>query len=169
MPKSPEPQPGPVLAPAEGPPLQALSQPSGSFICEMPNCGAVSVSVSSGGLGLGGPDGWLCLALRDTVHFRERALSALAVGQRGFRAAMVLSYVCLFTHSASTYLRSTCSVLSTELCAQGTRSRSLPSGSRKSELLGAGAQGWAGSFGLQNLLSPWCRFPPLGCVTPGHA
>ncbi|XP_045699136.1 transcriptional-regulating factor 1 isoform X7 [Phyllostomus hastatus] len=41
VPKSPEPQPGPVLAPAEGPPLQALSQPSGSFICEMPNCGAV--------------------------------------------------------------------------------------------------------------------------------
>ncbi|XP_032959328.1 transcriptional-regulating factor 1 isoform X5 [Rhinolophus ferrumequinum] len=40
-PKSPEPQPGPVLAPAEGPPLQALGQPSGSFICEMPNCGAV--------------------------------------------------------------------------------------------------------------------------------
>ncbi|XP_027953292.1 transcriptional-regulating factor 1 isoform X3 [Eumetopias jubatus] len=41
VPKSPEPPPGPVLAPAEGPPLQALSQPSGSFICEMPNCGAV--------------------------------------------------------------------------------------------------------------------------------
>ncbi|KAM5286242.1 transcriptional-regulating factor 1 isoform 13-T20 [Hipposideros larvatus] len=40
VPKSPEPQPGPVLAPAEGPPLQALGQPSGSFICEMPNCGA---------------------------------------------------------------------------------------------------------------------------------
>ncbi|XP_015984047.2 transcriptional-regulating factor 1 isoform X4 [Rousettus aegyptiacus] len=40
VPKSPEPQPGPVLAPTEGPPLQALSQPSGSFICEMPNCGA---------------------------------------------------------------------------------------------------------------------------------
>ncbi|KAK1338409.1 hypothetical protein QTO34_001525 [Cnephaeus nilssonii] len=41
VPKSPEPQPGPVLAPAEGPPLQALGQPAGSFICEMPNCGAV--------------------------------------------------------------------------------------------------------------------------------
>ncbi|XP_044106840.1 transcriptional-regulating factor 1 isoform X6 [Neovison vison] len=41
VPKSPEPPPGPTLAPAEGPPLQALSQPSGSFICEMPNCGAV--------------------------------------------------------------------------------------------------------------------------------
>ncbi|XP_053078764.1 transcriptional-regulating factor 1 isoform X5 [Acinonyx jubatus] len=40
VPKSPEPPPGPVLAPAEGPPLQALGQPSGSFICEMPNCGA---------------------------------------------------------------------------------------------------------------------------------
>ncbi|XP_060045783.1 transcriptional-regulating factor 1 isoform X10 [Erinaceus europaeus] len=40
VPKSPEPPPGPVLAAAEGPPLQALSQPSGSFICEMPNCGA---------------------------------------------------------------------------------------------------------------------------------
>ncbi|XP_044106831.1 transcriptional-regulating factor 1 isoform X5 [Neovison vison] len=40
VPKSPEPPPGPTLAPAEGPPLQALSQPSGSFICEMPNCGA---------------------------------------------------------------------------------------------------------------------------------
>uniref|UniRef100_A0A8C2SAP6 Transcriptional regulating factor 1 n=1 Tax=Capra hircus TaxID=9925 RepID=A0A8C2SAP6_CAPHI len=41
LPKSPEPPQGPVLAPAEGPPLQALGQPSGSFICEMPNCGAV--------------------------------------------------------------------------------------------------------------------------------
>ncbi|XP_073081244.1 transcriptional-regulating factor 1 isoform X12 [Manis javanica] len=41
VPKSPEPPPGPVLAPTEGPPLQALGQPSGSFICEMPNCGAV--------------------------------------------------------------------------------------------------------------------------------
>ncbi|XP_027458830.1 transcriptional-regulating factor 1 isoform X4 [Zalophus californianus] len=41
VPKSPEPPPGPVLAPADGPPLHALSQPSGSFICEMPNCGAV--------------------------------------------------------------------------------------------------------------------------------
>ncbi|XP_073081243.1 transcriptional-regulating factor 1 isoform X11 [Manis javanica] len=40
VPKSPEPPPGPVLAPTEGPPLQALGQPSGSFICEMPNCGA---------------------------------------------------------------------------------------------------------------------------------
>uniref|UniRef100_A0A8C9K1T4 Transcriptional regulating factor 1 n=1 Tax=Panthera tigris altaica TaxID=74533 RepID=A0A8C9K1T4_PANTA len=40
VPKSPEHPPGPVLAPAEGPPLQALGQPSGSFICEMPNCGA---------------------------------------------------------------------------------------------------------------------------------
>uniref|UniRef100_A0A8C6DC37 Transcriptional regulating factor 1 n=1 Tax=Moschus moschiferus TaxID=68415 RepID=A0A8C6DC37_MOSMO len=40
LPKSPEPPPGPVLAPTEGPPLQALGQPSGSFICEMPNCGA---------------------------------------------------------------------------------------------------------------------------------
>ncbi|XP_077657986.1 transcriptional-regulating factor 1 isoform X9 [Urocitellus parryii] len=39
-PKSPEPPPVPVLAPTEGPPLQALGQPSGSFICEMPNCGA---------------------------------------------------------------------------------------------------------------------------------
>ncbi|XP_034817990.1 transcriptional-regulating factor 1 isoform X6 [Pan paniscus] len=41
VPKSPEPPPVPVLAPTEGPPLQALGQPSGSFICEMPNCGAV--------------------------------------------------------------------------------------------------------------------------------
>ncbi|XP_017651243.1 transcriptional-regulating factor 1 isoform X5 [Nannospalax galili] len=41
VPKSPEPPPAPVLAPTEGPTLQALSQPSGSFICEMPNCGAV--------------------------------------------------------------------------------------------------------------------------------
>lgn len=41
MPRSPEPPPGPILAPTEGPPLQALGQPSGSFICEMPNCGAV--------------------------------------------------------------------------------------------------------------------------------
>uniref|UniRef100_A0A8D2B6S4 Transcriptional regulating factor 1 n=1 Tax=Sciurus vulgaris TaxID=55149 RepID=A0A8D2B6S4_SCIVU len=40
LPKSPEPPPVPVLAPTEGPPLQALGQPSGSFICEMPNCGA---------------------------------------------------------------------------------------------------------------------------------
>ncbi|KAM6186665.1 transcriptional-regulating factor 1 isoform 3-T3 [Rhynchocyon petersi] len=40
-PKSPEPPPPvPTLTPAEGPPVQALSQPSGSFICEMPNCGA---------------------------------------------------------------------------------------------------------------------------------
>ncbi|XP_058410369.1 transcriptional-regulating factor 1 isoform X5 [Diceros bicornis minor] len=38
--RSPEPPPGPILAPTEGPPLQALGQPSGSFICEMPNCGA---------------------------------------------------------------------------------------------------------------------------------
>ncbi|XP_017200619.3 transcriptional-regulating factor 1 isoform X8 [Oryctolagus cuniculus] len=41
VPKTPEPPPVPVLAPTEGPPLQALGQPSGSFICEMPNCGAV--------------------------------------------------------------------------------------------------------------------------------
>ncbi|XP_012496255.1 PREDICTED: transcriptional-regulating factor 1 [Propithecus coquereli] len=41
VPKSPEPPPVPVLAPTEGPPLQALGQPSGSFVCEMPNCGAV--------------------------------------------------------------------------------------------------------------------------------
>ncbi|XP_069879842.1 transcriptional-regulating factor 1 isoform X2 [Dipodomys merriami] len=41
VPKSPEPPPVPVLTATEGPPLQALSQPSGSFICEMPNCGAV--------------------------------------------------------------------------------------------------------------------------------
>ncbi|XP_020954378.1 transcriptional-regulating factor 1 isoform X5 [Sus scrofa] len=40
LPKSPEPPPGPVLAHAEGPPLPAVGQPSGSFICEMPNCGA---------------------------------------------------------------------------------------------------------------------------------
>uniref|UniRef100_A0A2K6F026 Transcriptional regulating factor 1 n=1 Tax=Propithecus coquereli TaxID=379532 RepID=A0A2K6F026_PROCO len=40
VPKSPEPPPVPVLAPTEGPPLQALGQPSGSFVCEMPNCGA---------------------------------------------------------------------------------------------------------------------------------
>ncbi|XP_057607015.1 transcriptional-regulating factor 1 isoform X11 [Chionomys nivalis] len=38
--KSPEPPPVPALAPTEGPPLQAAGQPSGSFICEMPNCGA---------------------------------------------------------------------------------------------------------------------------------
>ncbi|XP_064142164.1 transcriptional-regulating factor 1 isoform X4 [Loxodonta africana] len=39
--KSPEPPPPvPALAPAEGLALQALSQPLGSFICEMPNCGA---------------------------------------------------------------------------------------------------------------------------------
>ncbi|XP_054990589.1 transcriptional-regulating factor 1 isoform X5 [Sorex araneus] len=38
--KSPEPPPGPVLAATEGPPLQTLGQPSGSFVCEMPNCGA---------------------------------------------------------------------------------------------------------------------------------
>nr|XP_045012050.1 transcriptional-regulating factor 1 isoform X2 [Jaculus jaculus] len=41
VPKSPEPPPVPVPAPTEGPPLQVLGQPSGSFICEMPNCGAV--------------------------------------------------------------------------------------------------------------------------------
>ncbi|KAL1771493.1 transcriptional-regulating factor 1 isoform X1 [Sigmodon hispidus] len=39
--KSPEPPPVPAVAPAEGPPIQATGQPSGSFICEMPNCGAV--------------------------------------------------------------------------------------------------------------------------------
>lgn len=50
VPKSPEPPPGPNLAATEGPPMQALSQPSSSFICEMPNCGAVSVAVSSGHL-----------------------------------------------------------------------------------------------------------------------
>ncbi|XP_028622478.1 transcriptional-regulating factor 1 isoform X4 [Grammomys surdaster] len=42
VPKSPEPPPAPALAPTEGPPMQAVGQqPSGSFICEMPNCGAV--------------------------------------------------------------------------------------------------------------------------------
>ncbi|XP_005072432.1 transcriptional-regulating factor 1 isoform X7 [Mesocricetus auratus] len=41
VPKSPEPPPAPALAPTEGPPVQAVGQPSGSFICEMPNCGAV--------------------------------------------------------------------------------------------------------------------------------
>ncbi|XP_012970578.1 transcriptional-regulating factor 1 isoform X8 [Mesocricetus auratus] len=40
VPKSPEPPPAPALAPTEGPPVQAVGQPSGSFICEMPNCGA---------------------------------------------------------------------------------------------------------------------------------
>ncbi|XP_052601482.1 transcriptional-regulating factor 1 isoform X5 [Peromyscus californicus insignis] len=40
VPKSPEPPPAPALAPTEGPPTQAVGQPSGSFICEMPNCGA---------------------------------------------------------------------------------------------------------------------------------
>ncbi|XP_028622480.1 transcriptional-regulating factor 1 isoform X6 [Grammomys surdaster] len=41
VPKSPEPPPAPALAPTEGPPMQAVGQqPSGSFICEMPNCGA---------------------------------------------------------------------------------------------------------------------------------
>ncbi|XP_037698363.1 transcriptional-regulating factor 1 isoform X7 [Choloepus didactylus] len=39
-PKSPEPPPVPALAPVEGPALQVLGQPCGSFICEMPNCGA---------------------------------------------------------------------------------------------------------------------------------
>ncbi|CAO2607440.1 Transcriptional-regulating factor 1 [Lemmus lemmus] len=39
--KSPEPPPVPALAPTEVPPLQAAGQPSGSFVCEMPNCGAV--------------------------------------------------------------------------------------------------------------------------------
>ncbi|XP_051008807.1 transcriptional-regulating factor 1 isoform X3 [Acomys russatus] len=41
VPKSPEPPPAPALAPTEGPPMQAVGQSSGSFICEMPNCGAV--------------------------------------------------------------------------------------------------------------------------------
>ncbi|XP_051008808.1 transcriptional-regulating factor 1 isoform X4 [Acomys russatus] len=40
VPKSPEPPPAPALAPTEGPPMQAVGQSSGSFICEMPNCGA---------------------------------------------------------------------------------------------------------------------------------
>ncbi|XP_052048217.1 transcriptional-regulating factor 1 isoform X10 [Apodemus sylvaticus] len=39
--KSPEPPPAPALPPTEGPPMQAVGQqPSGNFICEMPNCGA---------------------------------------------------------------------------------------------------------------------------------
>lgn len=66
VPKSPEPPPGPALAPTEGPPLQALGQPSGSFICEMPNCGAVSVTVSFRKLGLGGQ--------RAVPGFKDRAL-----------------------------------------------------------------------------------------------
>lgn len=41
VPKTPEPPPAPALAPTEGAPMQAGGQPSGSFICEMPNCGAV--------------------------------------------------------------------------------------------------------------------------------
>ena len=54
MAKSPEPPPVPALAPTEGPPLQAAGQPSGSFICEMPNCGAVSICVVPGS---GSPEG----------------------------------------------------------------------------------------------------------------
>jgi hypothetical protein len=47
--KSPEPPPAPALAPTEGPPMQAVGQqPSGNFICEMPNCGAVSICVVPG-------------------------------------------------------------------------------------------------------------------------
>ncbi|KAM6183950.1 transcriptional-regulating factor 1 isoform 4-T4 [Erethizon dorsatum] len=38
--KSPEPPPVPVVAPTEALSLQAPGQPSGAFICEMPNCGA---------------------------------------------------------------------------------------------------------------------------------
>nr|XP_058931621.1 transcriptional-regulating factor 1 isoform X5 [Kogia breviceps] len=61
LPKSPEPPPGPVLASAEGPPLQALGQPSGSFICEMPNCGAMSChSLSSPGVQLPTGTEWPC-------------------------------------------------------------------------------------------------------------
>ncbi|XP_038617056.1 transcriptional-regulating factor 1 isoform X2 [Tachyglossus aculeatus] len=41
MQKSPEPPPIPLVAPMELPPLQSLMHPSVSFICEMPNCGAV--------------------------------------------------------------------------------------------------------------------------------
>ncbi|XP_028902919.1 transcriptional-regulating factor 1 isoform X2 [Ornithorhynchus anatinus] len=41
MQKSPEPPPIPLVAPMELPPLQSLVHPSVSFICEMPNCGAV--------------------------------------------------------------------------------------------------------------------------------
>lgn len=40
--KSPEPPPIP-LAPIDLPPLQSLSLSAASFICEMPNCGAVRV------------------------------------------------------------------------------------------------------------------------------
>nr|XP_003473909.2 transcriptional-regulating factor 1 [Cavia porcellus] len=39
--KSPEPPPVPLAAPTEGLSLQAPGQPSGAFVCEMPNCGAV--------------------------------------------------------------------------------------------------------------------------------
>lgn len=54
MAKSPEPPPVPALAPTEGPPLQAAGQPSGSFVCELPNCGAVSICVVPGS---GRPEG----------------------------------------------------------------------------------------------------------------
>lgn len=67
--KSPEPPPGPVLAATEGPPLQTLGQPSGSFICEMPNCGAVSVSVTLGHLVRAAG---LCLALGNRNGRREK-------------------------------------------------------------------------------------------------
>lgn len=62
VPKSPEPPPAPALAPTEGAPMQAGGQPSGSFICEMPNCGAVSICVvpALGGVRVMQP----CLVLR---------------------------------------------------------------------------------------------------------
>lgn len=151
MPKSPEPPPGPVLAPTEGPPLQALGQPSGSFICEMPNCGAVSVSVSSWDLGLARAL-WLCLALR-MMHFRKDARSAVKVRLRQFHVAMI-SFLSLplLTHSASRYFWNVCSVLDTMLHAQRAhREGPCPQKACDLELLRATAHGSAVSLGPQNL------------------
>lgn len=43
MQKSPDPPPIPLVGPIDLPALQSLSLSSSSFICEMPNCGAVCV------------------------------------------------------------------------------------------------------------------------------
>lgn len=43
MQKSPEPPPIALGAPVDLPPLQSLTFSAASFICEMPNCGAVGV------------------------------------------------------------------------------------------------------------------------------
>lgn len=161
VPKSPEPPPGPVLAPAEGPPLQALGQPSGSFICEMPNCGAVSVSASSGDLGLGGR--WAVPGFK-AMHFRRGAVAARKVSQREYHIA-VCFFPCLFV----SLLVQPADVA--VLGAQGPQKRSLPSGSMGSRALQS-HRAWFCNEPWPPELTPrvsWCPSTPQGLVTLGPA